>query len=66
MNAFFWTCGHIGWGLFAVLVFTGLWWFLSDVVWRLKSSPVRRLAVMMSGGWIIGIGLILLGFHFAG
>lgn len=63
MNGFFWTSGHLGWGFFALAVFTGLWCLLSDLVWRLRSVGIGRLAVAMSVGWIIGAGLILLGFY---
>ncbi len=63
MNGFFWTSGHLGWGIFSLVVFTGLWWLLSDLVWRLRSVRIARLAVAMSVGWIIGVGLILLGFY---
>lgn len=63
MNEFFWTSsGHLGWGIFALVVFTGLWWLLSDLVWRLRNVRIGRLAVAMSIGWIIGVGLILLVF----
>ena len=65
MNGFFWTAGHLGWGVFSLLVFTGLWCLLFDLIWRLKSARISQLAVPMSIGWIIGAGLILLGFHFA-
>ena len=63
MNGFFWTSGHLGWGIFALVVFTGLWTLLSDLVWRLKNVRIGRLAVAMSIGWIMGAGLILLGFY---
>lgn len=43
-----------------MLVFTGLWWLLSDYIWRLKSVTIHRLVVVMTVGWIIGIGLIFL------
>jgi len=62
MNEFFWTSGHLGWGIFALAAFTGLWLLLSDLVWRLISIRFGRLAVTMSIGWTIGVGLILLGF----
>lgn len=65
MNAFFWTSGHLGWGIFAFVVFTGLWCLLSDLVWRLRNVRIGRLAFAMSIGWIIGVGLILLGFYLA-
>lgn len=64
MNGFFWTSGHLGWGIFALAVFTGLWWLLSDLVWRLSRVRIGRLAMAMSTGWIIGAGLISLGFYF--
>jgi hypothetical protein len=63
MNGFFWTSGHLGWGIFALVVFTGLWCLLSDLVWRLSSIKIGRLAAAMTTGWIIGVGLILLGFY---
>lgn len=63
MNGFFWTCGHLGWGIFALAVFTGLWWLLSDLVWRLSSVRIGRLAVAMLIGWVVGVGLILLRFY---
>ncbi len=63
MNQFFWTSGHLGWGFFALVVFTGLWWLLSDMVWRLKNVKIGQLALGMLGGWLIGVALILLGFY---
>jgi hypothetical protein len=63
MNGFFWTSGHLGWGIFALAVFTGLWWLLSDLVWRLSNVRIGRLAVVMLIGWVIGVGLILLRFY---
>lgn len=63
MNEFFWVSDHLGWGVFALAIFTGVWLLLSDLVWRLQNIRVGRLAVVMSTGWIIGAGLILLGFY---
>lgn len=63
MSSFFWTSGHLGWGIFALVVFTALWCLFSDVVWRLTSVKIGRLVASMSAGWIIGVGLILLGFY---
>ena len=63
MNGFFWISGHLGWGVFALVVFTCLWALLSDLVWRLSRVRIGRLAVAVSSGWIIGAGLILLGFY---
>lgn len=63
MNGFLWSSGHLGWGIFALAVFTGLWWLLSDLYWRLQSIRISRLLVMLATGWTIGVGLILLGFY---
>ena len=63
MNEFFWTSGHLGWDVFALAVFTGVWWLLSDLVWRSRSVRIGRLAVVMLIGWVVGVGLILLGFY---
>lgn len=63
MSGFFWASGHLGWGIFALVVFSGFWWLLADLVWRLISASFRRLAVAISIGWIVGVGLILLGVY---
>lgn len=60
MKDFLWASGHLGWGIFAIALFTLLWCLLSDLVWRLKSSRIGRLLGMMFTGWIVGIALILL------
>ena len=61
MRDFFWASGHLGWGIFSLAVFTMLWWLLADLVWRLKTVRIKRLAIIMSAGWIIGAGLIVFG-----
>lgn len=66
MNGFFWTAGHLGWGIFAVAVFTGLWILLSDFCWRMKSVRIVLFGATMAAGWMIGVVLILLGFYIAG
>lgn len=63
MNDFLWSSGHLGWGVFALAVFTGLWWLLSDLCWRLQNIRISRLVVTLAIGWAIGVGLILLGFR---
>lgn len=63
MNSFFWSSSHLGWGFFALVVFTGLWWLLSDWVWRSTSLRIGRLAPTMVAGWIIGAALILVGVY---
>ena len=65
MNEFFWSSGHLGWGIFALVVFTGLWCLLSDLTWRLKNIRISQLAITMAIGWVLGVGLILLGFYLA-
>jgi hypothetical protein len=61
MSSFFWTSSHLGWGIFALLVFTALWWLLTDLVWRLMNVRIQRLIAMMAGGWIVGVGLVVTG-----
>lgn len=60
MSAFFWAAGHIGWPVFALLVFTGLWWLLGDLVWRMTKIAIRRLAATMLVGWLAGFVVIVL------
>ncbi len=62
MSWFLWESGHLGWGIFALAVFTGLWWLLADLIWRLKSVRFARLMTAMAVGWVVGAGLIVLGF----
>lgn len=60
MNELIGHSGHLGWVSFAILVFTGLWWLLFDIVWRLKNAALSRLVAAMLAGWFAGVGLILL------
>lgn len=62
MNGFFWSSGHLGWGIFSLIMFTALWWLLGDLVWRLKKIGVGRFLSAMSVGWLVGTTLIVLGF----
>lgn len=62
MNDFLWSSGHLGWGAFALAVFIGLWWLLGDLYWRLQSIAAGRLLLVLAAGWLVGAGLILLGF----
>lgn len=59
MTAFFWSSGHIGWGLFATLAISGLWLLSLDLVWRLCNISIRRLLLWMGGVWVLGIAIIL-------
>ena len=64
MNEFFWESGHLGWGIFALIVFSGLWLLLSDICWRLLVMKSGRLLTVMGIGWLVGVAVILLGFYF--
>ena len=66
MNAFFWASGHLGWGLFALVVFTGLWLLTGDLVWRAKTLRFGRLAIGLAAGWLVGAALIVLLYASAG
>ncbi len=64
MNEFFWVSGHLGWGIVAIFVLTGLWWLLADLLWRLTRIKIKRLGAVMVVGWMIGAGLIVLTLYF--
>jgi hypothetical protein len=66
MNGFLWSSGHLGWGIFALAVFTCLWLLLADLVWRLLSTRIHKLLVAMSLGWLIGAGIVILVFSLGG
>lgn len=51
--------GHLAWPLFAILVFTGLWWLAVDIVWRCVTISARTLAVIALVVWLSGLWLIL-------
>lgn len=63
MSGFVWTSGHLGWGLFALLVFSGLWLQISDLVWRQTKIRMARFLSIMSIGWTLAAILIVLGFY---
>ncbi len=60
MSNFLWSAGHLGWGVFALAVFTGLWWLLGDLYWRLYRSRRGRLLLRFGLGWVAGAGMIVL------
>ncbi|HKT40805.1 MAG TPA: hypothetical protein VJQ86_00440 [Rhodanobacteraceae bacterium] len=59
MIGFFWASGHIDWLFFAILVFSGLWLLLGDLVWRVKSTRFGWIRLAMSAGWVIAIALMV-------
>lgn len=60
MSAFFWTAGHLGWGCFALLVFSALWGLGVDLAWRLRATRAPRFMAVVIAGWLVGTGAILL------
>lgn len=63
MNDFFWSSGHLGWGFFALAVFSGLMLLLGDLYWRLHNIRIGRFLATLAAAWAVGAGLIVLGFH---
>lgn len=59
MTQFFWSSGHLGWAFFLLLVFTGLWWLLVDLAWRLWTVRATCLAAWTGLGWLAGVVLIV-------
>lgn len=66
MNSFFWTSGHLGWGIFALATFTLLWALAFDLAWRLTRVKFARLLSGMCAAWVIVAILIVLGFGMTG
>lgn len=66
MSGFLWSSGHLGWGLFALIVFTGLWWLAADFAWRVNNTRIGRLAAVLAGGWLVGAACIVVGFWLVG
>ncbi|NII11149.1 hypothetical protein [Oleiagrimonas sp. C23AA] len=60
MSSFLWTSGHLGWGVFAIVVFSGIWLLLADLYWRLRTTRISRFLLALAVGWVIGVGLIML------
>lgn len=63
MNTFLWTSGHLGWGIFVAVVFSGLWLLVTDLCWRLLTVKTRYLLAWMGSGWLIGISIIVLSYY---
>ena len=60
MHDFFWSSGHLGWGFFALLVFTALLLLLGDLYWRLRNIRIGRLLAALVSAWLVGAALIVL------
>jgi hypothetical protein len=65
MNGFLWSSGHLGWGVFSLLVFTVLWWLFADLAWRLKKVRLGWFVGVMAAAWAIVASLIVAGFWLA-
>lgn len=59
MTSFLWSDGHIGWPLFGILVFSGLWLLVTDIAWRVVRAPARTLFTCAGVIWVIGIGALI-------
>lgn len=59
MSTFFWSGTYLGWGVFALAVFSVLCLLAADVVWRLSPISIRRLAPVAAAGWIVGAVIIV-------
>lgn len=60
MSEFFWSSGHLGWGIFSMLIFSGVWLLVCDLAWRLWTTRAARLIAVLAASWAIGIVVILL------
>lgn len=66
MSGFLWNSGHLGWGVFALLVFSGLWLLVSDLVWRQKNMSAIRFCLAMCTSWVAAAVVIVLAFYAIG
>lgn len=60
MTPFVWSAGHIGWPLFGILVFSGLFLLVTDIVWRTVRMPFGKLFLCASVIWAVGIAIALI------
>lgn len=51
--------GHIGWALFFVLVYSGLFAMVLDYIWRRTVMPGRRLLGSALTSWVVGLVVLL-------
>lgn len=63
MPAWLYDQGHIGWALFAALVYSGVLVLVVDYLWRRVTMSSRVLAAGSLLLWIIGVVLIGLGLQ---
>lgn len=63
MNAFFWTAGHLGWGIFLALVYSFACVLVGDFVWRLVTVRGRTLLAALGAIWVLGIVVIVAAMH---
>jgi hypothetical protein len=57
---FFWTSGHLGWGVFTLAAFTMLWILVLDVLWRVTRIRFVRLLAAMCVAWVsAGVVIVL-------
>lgn len=59
MMTFFWSHGHLGWGLFYTLVFTLSAILVVDLIWRLVRISAKALVFFSAFVWFIGIIFII-------
>ena len=59
MTPFVWSEGHIGWPLFSILVFSGLYLLVTDIAWRLVRVPARSLLICACVIWLVGVACLI-------
>lgn len=59
MMSFFWSGGHIGWPLFAIIVFSVCCLVVADIVWRVTRFPFRRLLLAAATAWAVGAAAVI-------
>lgn len=62
MLTFFWSHHHLGWGLFALIIYSVLMLLATDVLWRRWTVRKTRFLKLAVPAWALGTGLIVLVF----
>lgn len=60
MTSWLYVNGHIGWNLFAWLVYSGLLALVADYLWRRLTMPGWQFAGGLLSTWVAGLIVLVL------
>lgn len=59
MLEWLWQDGHLTWGVFSVLVYTGILILVADLGWRLVTRPAWQIALAVILIWSAGVAALI-------